>query len=93
MSPSRRGSVAGTLPKGRGCHATEVVAKSVALCHGLECASSRGGKPQETSCHGDATQDAANGATGNATALVREQLLPLAELIASAVVQARLENG
>jgi len=31
--------------------------------------------------------------TVHATALVREQLLPLAELIASAVVQARLENG
>jgi len=92
MSPSRCGSAAGPLPKGRGCHATENEAKGVAVRHALEGPSCGGHPSQEGSCHGIATEDATIGATGHATALVREQLLPLAKLIASAVVQVRLES-
>ena len=92
MCPSRGGTVASRPPKGGVCHATEAVANHAAVCHGLECPSGRENRSQEVSCHGVATEDAAIGATGHATALVREQLLPLAELIASAVIQARLES-
>jgi len=68
MLPSRRGSAAGTLPKGRGCHATASVADSVASCHGPERPPEEGCGRRVHRCHGSATELAAKRATAVATA-------------------------
>jgi len=93
MSPSSRDDAAGTLPRGRRCHAAPGVAKSVAMCHAAMLRSDGAMPPRGFTRHGDAAAGAAGRVASNAAPLTRAGLVPLAEMIARDLLRRSQEDS